>query len=31
MGIRAVPSFYNGREVLVGAQPLQALERFIQI
>jgi predicted DsbA family dithiol-disulfide isomerase len=30
MGIRAVPSFYNGREVLVGAQPLEALERFIQ-
>ena len=30
MGIRAVPSFYNGREVLVGAQPLKALERFIQ-
>ena len=30
MGIRAVPSFFNGREVLVGAQPLEALERFIQ-
>ncbi len=30
MGIRAVPSFYNGREVLVGAQPLETLERFIE-
>ena len=29
MGIRAVPSFYNGREILVGAQPLAALERFV--
>ncbi|MCF8105573.1 MAG: DsbA family protein, partial [Desulfohalobiaceae bacterium] len=30
MGIKAVPSFYNGREVLVGAQPLAALERFVE-